>query len=239
MQTGSGARARDCCGRFSELCKAILKQLCTKRCHLHYYLYIISPSKEKSTILLKINKAHTGFGPILKWRQPEREAAWPLGSGETTEHVSSRGGRGVTSASSHRDGADEETWREGPQRAALRGQSGDRDACFENKSGCVALSGQVSRTGMLANKKGSIPMETMLCLLRDSFLCRLVSCRGRLWQGAKKQLQANKDRDASYRSFFKGWKQLECYTSHMYLHPQREQRVDFPAQMHNLALTTS
>lgn len=51
-------------------------------------------------------------------------------------------------------GAGEETWREGPRRAALRSQPGDRDARFERtKRGRVALPGQVSRTGLLAERR--------------------------------------------------------------------------------------
>lgn len=46
LHAESGAGAQDCSSRFRELCKAILKQAHTKRCHLHY-LYIISPSTEK------------------------------------------------------------------------------------------------------------------------------------------------------------------------------------------------
>lgn len=73
-------RAQDCWSWFSKLCKAILKQLHTKRCHLHYYLYIISRSKEKSTILLKI-KTLTQALVLLKRHQPEWEAVGPWAAG--------------------------------------------------------------------------------------------------------------------------------------------------------------
>jgi len=55
---------------------------------------------------------------------------------------------------------------------------GRRHLLRENKGGCVALSGHVSRTGALANKKGSVQTERTLCLLRHRFLHRPVRCRG-------------------------------------------------------------
>lgn len=97
----------------------------------------------------------------------------------------------------------------------------------------VPQSGQVSRTGTLANTKGSVQIEIALCFLPDRFPWRPASCRGGQ-QGTQRwslrEPQANKDRkavatapssrDDEYTQF------LGCFTSHM---PPKQARVDFPA----------
>lgn len=163
----------------------------------------------------------------MRRHQPEREAVWPLGSRESGR-TPSLGGRGVT-------------WREAAARAGRGGNLVGRglgsspmkrgqDACF--KSGCVALSGQASGTGRLANGKSSIQTTTPL---RE--LARPVNCRAKLPQAAKtcsflQGLRADKDRRATGTApFARGGKQAVSWMLHFLdeLVPPRKARGDFPA----------
>lgn len=162
----------------------------------------------------------------MRRHQPEREAVWPLGSRESGR-TPSLGGRGVT-------------WREAAARAgrggnlvaralgsspAKRGQ----DACF--KSRCMALSGQASGTGRLANGKSSI--QTAMPFHE---LTRPVNCRAKLPQEGKtcsflQGLRADKDRRAAGTDpFARGGKQAVSWMLHFpdKLVPPRKAR-DFPA----------
>lgn len=120
------ARAQDRASTVHGLWKATLEQVHTKRCHLQY-LYRRSPSKEKSTIFTSNKKAHTGFGPVLRRHQPEREAVWPLGSRELGCTLS-LGGRGIRwqrwAGGQPPEQGEGGTWWEGPWGAAP--QNGDR-----------------------------------------------------------------------------------------------------------------
>ena len=109
---------------------------------------------------------------------------------------------------------------------AKRGQ----DACF--KSGHVALSGQASGTGRLANRKSSIQTAPQL---REH--ARPVNCRARLPQAAKtcsflQGLRADKDRRATGTApFARGGKQAVSWMLHFpdKLVPPRKARGEFPA----------
>lgn len=88
-----------------------------------------------------------------------------------------------------------------------------QDACF--KSGRVALSGQASGTGRLANRKSSIQTAPPLCEH-----ARPVNCRARLPRAAKtcsflQGLWADKDRRATGTApFARGGKQAISWMLH-------------------------
>lgn len=204
-----------------------------KRHHLHY-LYIVSWSKEKSTILLKIKRLTQAL--VLSWMIP----AWARSSLALREqgHTFSLGERGVSWCGSHTNRENEETWQEGPLRAAVWGLSGDEDICFERKKWCVALSGQVSRTGVLANKLRQYPACSMTMFSADLSAVEEAQeeSRSTVFCGSCSQ----QHREAAVTVPFLRMKTgnvLDTTLQRVYSCPQKTS-VDLPAQMPNLEMTT-
>lgn len=153
-------------------------------------------------------------------------------------HTFSLGEREVSWCGSHTNRENEETWQEGPLRAAVWGQSGDGDTCFQRKKWCVALSGQVSRTGTLANKLRQYPACSMTTSPADLSAIEEVRQESRSTIFCRSFSQQHREAAVTVPLLrMKTGSVLDTTLQRMDSGPPKTS-VDLPAQMPNSEMTT-
>lgn len=135
-------------------------------------LYIVSRSKEKSTILRKTKRLTQALVLPRNDSSLSEKQFGPWGAGRRRDAHSRWEGRRTDGTGSHQTGHTGELAGRASESSTMRPVWGWRHRLCGNRSGRVALSGHVSRTGALANEEGSIHTERPPHSLRDHFLCR-------------------------------------------------------------------
>lgn len=207
-----------------------IKQLHMKRCHLHY-LYIVSWSKEKSTILLKIKRLTQAL--VLSWNDTSLSEK-QFGSWGAGTHILIGRKGGLTVWQPHKQGKWGDLAGRASEGSSVRPVWGRRH--FQRKKWCMALSGQLSKTGTLANKLRWYPACSMTMSSAD--LSAVEEAQQESRSTVFRMSCGQQYREAAVPFLrMKTGSVLDTTLQRMYLCPQKTS-VDLPTQIPNSDVTT-